>query len=519
MKKHFYFLLIGLFFTQCSLWEYSDPSSPIEDELPETFLSLIASDTIYASIDTVTSSTDPGSGETIYDTTWSYAIGSDPDTSMVWDTLSSAFSTITTSKQEIHWWGEDSDGEIAGYKYKWNIDTAWTSTINESGIFYVPIRTDLDVFSFEVYAIDTEGNADNTPAKIVLPIMNSSPVIDFRYRSNPLINDLHGDTSFTFPTRTFIWDLEDQDGLESVTNIYYALDDTCDTCWTSLDAASYTSITLTELEAGLHTFYLKAQDIAGAESEVVHFPDTLVTTEADYWKVVPAQGNVLLVDDFVQDTPNAAQSWYKSALDSIVGDTGYSVWEVQEELPFSSTDIKANLNYFDHVIWYSAYTGNETYFDAASSILSYVMGGGNMFLNISEMKDTSFVFFPIDSSFTLNPSGRLFSGKRLESQQSDDLDLVTSRLIAIRVKGFEPDSTQFETVKSLYKLEDTAGADGWTGSPTVCAVGQFEVGLNELSGKMVLMTLPFHNGSHPVMEGEGSATKFLDYLLTEEFVE
>lgn len=517
MKKRLYFLLLCLFFARCSLWEYNDPSNPIEDDPPETFLSLIASDTIYASIDTVTSSTD--GGETIYDTTWVYAISSDPDTSMVWDTLTSAFSTITTSKQEIHWWGEDSDGEIAGYKYKWNIDTAWTATTNESGIFYVPIRTDLDVFSFEVYAIDTEGNADNTPAKIVLPIMNSSPVIAFRYRSNPLTNDLHGDTSFTFPTRTFIWDLEDQDGLESVTYVYYALDDTCDTCWTSLDAASYTSITLTELEAGFHTFYLKAQDIAGAESDIVHFPDTLVTTEADYWKVVPAQGNVLLVDDFVQDTPNAAQSWYKSALDSIVGDTGYSVWEIQEELPFSSADIKANLNYFDHVIWYSAYTGNETYFDAASSILNYVMGGGNMFLNISEMKDTSFVFFPIDSSFTINPSGRLFSGKRLESQQSNDLDLVTSRLIAIRVKGFEPDSTQFETVKSLYKLEDTGGADGWTGSPTVCAMGQFEAGLNKLSGKMVLMTLPLHNGNHPVMEGEGSASKFLDYLLTEEFIE
>jgi hypothetical protein len=50
-------------------------------------------------------------------------------------------------------------------------------------------------------------------------------------------------------------------------------------------------------------------------------------------------------------------------------------------------------------------------------------------------------------------------------------------------------------------------------------LGQFEAGLNKLSGKMVLMTLPLHNGSNPVMEGEGSATKFLNYILTEEFVE
>jgi hypothetical protein len=269
----------------------------------------------------------------------------------------------------------------------------------------------------------------------------------------------------------------------------------------------------------LHTLYLKAQDIAGAESDIVHFPDTLVTTEADYWKVVSAQGNVLLVDDFVQDTDNDAQSWYKTALDSIVGDTGYSVWEIQEELPFSSTDIKANLNYFDHVIWYTAYTGNETYYDASSSILSYVMGGGNMFLNIVELKDTSFSFFPIDSSFTINPSGRLFSGKRLESGISDDLDLVTSRLIAVRVKGFVPDSSEFATVQNLYRLEDTGGADAWSGSPIVCSMGQFQTGINQLSGKIVLMTLPIHNGNSPAMEGEGSASKFIEYLLTEEFVE
>jgi hypothetical protein len=31
------------------------------------------------------------------------------------------------------------------------------------------------------------------------------------------------------------------------------------------------------------------------------------------------------------------------------------------------------------------------------------------------------------------------------------------------------------------------------------------------------MTLPLHNGSKPVLEGYGSAGKFLGYLLEEEF--
>ena len=32
----------------CSLWEYDDPSNPLEQKTPETYLSLIATDTIYA---------------------------------------------------------------------------------------------------------------------------------------------------------------------------------------------------------------------------------------------------------------------------------------------------------------------------------------------------------------------------------------------------------------------------------------------------------------------------------------
>ncbi len=42
-----------------------------------------------------------------------------------------------------------------------------------------------------------------------MPVRNTPPVIDFRYRSNPL-----GDTSsthFTFPTRTFVWGVTDDD--------------------------------------------------------------------------------------------------------------------------------------------------------------------------------------------------------------------------------------------------------------------------------------------------------------------
>jgi len=136
------FISFFIFFS-CSLWEYDDPSIAHENESPETYLSLIANDTIYAHYDST-------NGEYIY------AIDEEPLPGMVWDTLDHAFTSITTSKQHLHWWGEDKDGNIIGYKYKWSSDSIWTFTAEEEGLFYVPIRTDLDVFSFEVIAIDND---------------------------------------------------------------------------------------------------------------------------------------------------------------------------------------------------------------------------------------------------------------------------------------------------------------------------------------------------------------------------
>ena len=499
-------IFITLFFVSCSLWEYDDPSAPIDNEVPETYLSLIATDTVYAHYDST-------SGE------FTYAIDEEPFPGIIWDTLDHAFTTITTSKQHLHWWGEDKDGDIIGYKYKWNSDSSWTFTSEEEGLFYVPIRADLDIFWFEVKAVDNDNLEDSTPAKLTLPIMNSAPEISFRYNSNPFVDNIQSDTSLTFPTRTFVWDVTDQDGIETVIDIYYALDDTCDTCWTQLDAAAYSSITLTDLMPGYHRFFVKAIDIAGAESNMVMFPDSTNPNEPGFWRVMPIRGDVLLVDDFAQDSQNNAQNWYKGVLNSLLGENTFSVWEIGNELPYSNNDVSANLKYFDKVFWYSAYTGGETYHEASSSLLNYVMGGGHLFLNAPELKDTTFSWFPLKDASVINPSGRLFSGTNLESQVHDSLDISLSQLVAIRVKSFTPDSSEFSSIKNLYNIEEADSTDEWTGSPNICSLGRFQVSPTEESGKVVLLSIPFHNGSAPVLEGGATAAGFIDYLLHEEFAE
>lgn len=517
MRRLHLILLSFLVLFSCSLWEYNDPSNPLDNQPPETYLSLIATDTVYAAIVQIDTLIDPVTGESSFDTLWTFDFTGHPDTTMVWDTLDHAFTTITTSRQALHWWGEDPDGNVVGYYYRWSVDEHWTYTTKESGVFFVPIQTNLDVFSFEVKAMDGDSLVDATPARLVLPIRNSPPEVSFRYRSNPLVVDLPSDTSYTFPTRTFVWDIYDQDGLESVISVYYALDDTCDTCWTTLDAASFSSVTLTEIEPGVHTFYLMVEDIAGARSPIISFPNPLNEAEPSVWVVKPVKGSVLLVDDFPQDNGNVALSWYRSILDTLVGVDDYSVWEIGEELPFSSTDVTANLNYFSSVLWFSAYTQKETYMDASSSIFSYVLGGGNFFLDAPELKDSTFTWFPLESSRILNPSGRLFPGRQLISEVRPELDLEISQLIAIRVKSFVPDSSAFAVLRGMYHMAEPQTGDTWTGTPTVASLGQFQVSPTTLSGKVVLMSLPIHNGIRPIMEGNGSAGKFLSYLLKEEF--
>lgn len=383
-----------------------------------------------------------------------------------------------------------------------------TATIFVDETVYVDSIT-----AYYVTSIDGQG-IESVPSKVVKD-WSSPPSIAFVHRSNPTVSDpdiVHK----TFPTRTFVWEVADPDGYETVTNIYYSLDDTTE--WIELPNIQH-SITLRDIPIGTHIFYLKAKDDFGLFSPVAMFPDTLDNTTPNTWEVLPVTGNVLIVDDYDQDYSNNALNWYRGVLDSIpgIGPGNYSIWEIGTELPYSATDITSTLKYFDNVLWFTAYVGSETYHGADSNILSYVMDGGNLFINATELLDTSFTWFPMDSSFILNPTGRLLSGRTLESSISPDLDLQTSSLISVRVSGFVPDHQRFATVKEFYRMAAPTTGDGWTGNPTVCSMGQFQVSPTQLSGKIVLMSMPLHSGLTPLLEGNGSASKFIKYLLEEEF--
>jgi hypothetical protein len=195
------------------------------------------------------------------------------------------------------------------------------------------------------------------------------------------------------------------------------------------------------------------------------------------------------------------------------------VWDLGKDLPYSSIDVKANLGYFNNVFWNGAYTGISLYNKASSSISNYVLNGGNFFISVAELKDTSFTWFPIDSIVTLTEIYYQISPNRTFVSQIDStLNLRTDdeQAIYVEVEGFENENDP--NFRSLYRLQLPVDQfDEWTGTPNVCGVYQFQYPLT--AGKAVLLSLPVHNGYDPLLNGNGNYIDFLEYLLNVEFAE
>lgn len=519
----FIFTIILLTITSCDILRESPTSTPFTNLAPETYLSVSSQSEIYVRFDSLTCDS-LGNCDSVF--TYFFEEDSLPADQL--DTLGNALQTILASTQTMTWWGEDPDGDVVGYFYKWQHEDSWTYTFSETETFIIPIRSAFGIFSFSVKAMDSDSLIDETPASITLPIRNTPPAIDFRYQSNPVVTGSTADvTERTFPTRTFLWAVSDADGLETVDSIYYAVDDTSN--WIALPA-SEKGITLTEIPAGSHVFYLKARDIAGAESQVVHYPDLEDDSTPNTWEVVEPVGDILLVDDFDFDPQNNAQSWYSGVLDTIsgIGPDGYSIWEIGRNLPFSETDVSATLGYFKHVLWYSAVTGPETYGDAANPINQFIQQGGNFMLVATELHPTASLWIPHDSVDTINPDGRLFSGTSVISTVDSTLDLEMSKLIPFRVKSFflndttDLDPVNGPTFTTLYRLTEPGAIDPWEGEPQICAEYNHRTQTNHNAGKAILFSLPMHDGTSfggATLEGNGSAGKFIAHVFLERFAE
>jgi len=256
------------------------------------------------------------------------------------------------SHLRMHWWGEDADGRVVGYEYRWTYDggapEAWTFTAATTDSFALPAPSGNARHLFEVRAIDDDDLADPTPASQTFPVANHRPAIAFA--------DPGGLPAVTLPAITVAYRISDEDGAGAILGAEAWLDGDEDrvkqVAWPESLVTFYPA---DFTRYGERTLFLRAIDDARAVS------DTVTNT----WTVTPATGTVLLVDDMPDAIAGAltfTDPFYRTELDTAMAGRPYTVQRI-EDSPFRSDDeAGAILALFDVVVWYqgtNAVVGGE----------------------------------------------------------------------------------------------------------------------------------------------------------------
>jgi hypothetical protein len=333
--------------------------------------------------------------------------------STVHDTLSLSNSTIG-----LAWWGEDQDGWVTHFNYRWSTDLDeegneyWTETTLNSDTFIVALDRDTMLVSFEIKAVDNEGATDNSAATTHFPIFNRKPNLAWVDNSQEILwTAFEGDTSRTFGIKTFHFNSWDPDGDETIEEIVWSLDDS-DT-WTTLDEDANNSIHLTPeiLTPGPHVLHVKARDIANAWSPQLSYPrpgDTLDTGEPIVWMVDSLAGDLLVViDDSHPESPAEIASAALANMDvPYFPGQQFSTLMIHgpESVPYDDTELLETLEYFERVFWLSWKTTSMT--TVCSSLEQYLAGDGRLFISTTDVgsldfNDNAYVYdeicVPVDS--------------------------------------------------------------------------------------------------------------------------
>ncbi len=324
---------------------------------------------------------------------------------------------------------------------------------------------------------DTVGAIDPTPAYALFPIQNSPPNVFFVYSSNPV------DTISvkTFTTRTFNWVGQDPDGNETLVAFYYALnrkeaaapltiDDFRQAEINGVLEGSERIITLRNISPGEWVFYLVVEDIAGQLSPIIQFPKPKGT-----WTVEqPKTNGTLFIDDYALATEG--DHLYPDALDEILGEDNYSVWHIENRIPYSKIDIDETISFFKYIVYYA--DGQSHLPNMSTQILRYLLrpDKDNHILISSvtarDNNDSLFAFLSSDgldlvtSAYRFKPypvDYRIGPGKIIYSRDSAyvDLQVTPGKIIS------NPDGLNLGAdADTLYQLPEST-RDEWPGEPVI----------------------------------------------------
>jgi hypothetical protein len=397
------------------------------------------------------------------------------------------------TRLRVNWWGDDPDGIVLGFYFRWNNDE-WEFTTSNDSLFALKIGATDTTFVFNVAAVDAEGNGiydnsifqngvnfgpepfidlnnngirdeeepfydigliDPTPAEFSFPLKNSAPSIAW--------NELSFLPDTSFPVMSFGWISEDIDGDETILKINIVLNDTSNIeNIISLDG-SVRTITLRTNEFSsqnplmeiliegqenninpenlpgllfddINYFYVQSEDISGAKSEFIRLPEE--GAEGN-WFVKKPVGNLLVIDDYA--TQDNAASFYAAMFDSLGLTGSYDIYDiVNQEPPYKNVTFLETIKLFDYLFWY---TDNNPSIDlAAFSTQKYLSQGGKVAYSMQFPQNVDPVelqsFIPIISD-SIDARVSLLPGTFISSELTDPTYLsLQLTLNVFRVKSF-----------------------------------------------------------------------------------
>jgi len=256
---------------------------------------------------------------------------------------------VTTYAQSLQWWGEDRDGEVIAFEYRWfidpqegscRLDTGWVRTEETSGSFDLPVSGADRVHRFEVRAIDNDETSDPSPCTLTLPVSNARPgVMIWNVASLP-------DT--TFPAFLAKVHGSDPEGDNTIAKYIAWLDG--DRQNAKILTPPDTTVSLGLADFGgryevARTLNVIAVDAGCDTSAVVAYT----------WYVKQPTGRILVVDDLGKDAGAAEANtdrFYRTGLDSC--GEAYSVLDLEKfGGMLSAFNVSRLFSVFDLVIWYN----------------------------------------------------------------------------------------------------------------------------------------------------------------------
>ena len=446
---------------------------------------LIANIIIFASVVTFYSCTEPITGTIENQSPQTYL-------SLFPDSVIAPGSTL----KKISWWGDDPDGFVAGFRISFD-SINWGYTTKNDSTFLLSINGNDSTFRFYVAAVDDKGAVDPSPASNLYPVINTPPSMVFQ--ADTEIPDT------TFPIATFKWTGTDPDGNSTIRYYYWALNDTNNfrQISGSLDIMTLTADSGLVLNSN-NILYMKAQDNAGAFSNIVRMPDTSRT-----WFVKSVTAKVLLIKDMPISQMSTADSYFSNALDTI----SYDVLDIKSNngslIPtIVNPMFIETLKLFEIVVW-SANRGNvssdDANFDLAQQSLPfYTLAGGKLFFttglpNVESQAQGNLInFAPIDS-ITYCTIALITSNLNLIASDPSYPVLTSSNLIQ-RTRGMKiPSTTQI-----VYRLPiNTSCQDS-----TIVAIKD-----KQMNPNVIFMSMPVY-----YLNGNPTNSKtFFRKVLIEEF--